>query len=283
MNPGSTFLAVFALMGTSTAAVAQTTTPTAAEPLFKLTCQEGSWAGASRSKRACETRELTLSVAAGQPFTVDGGTNGGISIHGWAGPNVRVRAKVQSWSDTEAAAQAQLQAIRLNSQNQTLRAEASAGADPSGAHWAVSYEIFVPQQTALVLRTHNGGISVDNLQADVRFEAVNGGVDLAGLGGQVKGHTVNGGVSVTLTGSRWDGAGLDVETTNGGISWQLPPGYSAQLFTSTNAGSITSTTSLPVSTSGYVHHQVSGPLGQGGAPLRVITVNGGISIKQAAR
>ena len=279
MNRWSAFLAAFALGGAGTLAVAQTP----AEPLFKLTCQEGNWSGGRNSKRACETRELALAIPAGQPFTVDGGTNGGISVHGWAGPNVRVRAKVQSWGDTEAAAQAQLQAIRLSSQNQTLRAEAPAGADPSGQHWAVSYEIFVPQQTALVLRTHNGGIRLDNLQADVRFDALNGGVDLVGLGGQVKGRTVNGGVSVILTGQHWDGTGLDVETTNGGIHWQLPPGYSAQLFTSTSAGSVTSTLNLPVVKSDYVHHQVSGPLGQGGAPLRVVTVNGGISIKQAAK
>lgn len=265
------------LAGAALSAAAQTVPP----PTFQLNCQDGNWSRGGNSRQACETRDLTLDVPAGRTLTVDGGAGGGISVHGWAGPNVRVRAKVQAWGETEVAAQAQLSAIKISSQNQTLRAEAPAGASRDEQHYAVSYEIFVPEQTALVLHTVNGGISVEDVRAAVRFDAVNGGVSLSRLGGQVAGRTVNGGLSIRLGGQRWEGAGLDVETTNGGITWRVPTDYSAQLFTSTNAGGISASNGLPVTKDGLLHRAVSATLGQGGASLKAVTTNGGISIKQA--
>ena len=90
---------------------------------------------------------------------------------------------------------------------------------------------------------------------------------------------MNGGLSITLTGSKWDGKGLDVQTTNGGINWSLPQNYSAQLFTSTNLGNITSR-GLTVTKSGFMHKEVAANLGKGGAPVKAVTTNGGISLEQ---
>ena len=68
----------------------------------------------------------------------------------------------------------------------------------------------------LVRRT--GGIDIVGVRGDIDFRAVNGGVALTGVAGDVTGRTTNGGVKVELEGVRWDGAGLDVETTNGGVT-----------------------------------------------------------------
>lgn len=259
------------LLGSTLSATAQT----AAEPEFHMACQDNSWGSNRATKQYCETRDLTLNTAAGQALTVEGGPNGGITVHGWDGPNVRVRAKVQSWATSEATAQATVRRLVIGTTDNTLRAT-----DPANDHdWSVSYEIFVPRLTALVLNTVNGGISLDNVQADIRFQAVNGGVTLANLGGQVSGHTVNGGLTIDLTGRQWTGKGLDVQTTNGGIHWKLPRDYSAQFFTSTNIGSIH--TDLPVTKTGLMHREVEASLGKGGAPVRAVTTNGGISVTQA--
>lgn len=266
-------LSALAVLCSTLPAAAQT----GAEPQFTLTCHDGNWSGSRGDKQFCETRDLALTAPAGQPLTIDGGTNGGISVHGWDGPNVQIRVKVQSWAGTDAAAQAQVRSITISTQNNTLRATAP-GQD---GHWSVSYEVFVPRQTALALNTLNGGIHLDGLQADVKFHAVNGGVTLAGLGGQVTGQTVNGGLTIRLTGRQWDGQGLDVATTNGGIRWELPREYSAQLFTSTDVGSIR--TGLPVTKSGYLHREVAASLGRGGAPVKAVTTNGGISVEQPGR
>jgi DUF4097 and DUF4098 domain-containing protein YvlB len=265
-----TFLSALALAFSALSATAQTT-----EPQFSTTCDNGaSWGRSNSQKSFCETRDLTMSAPAGQPLKVNADPNGGITVHGWDGPNVRIRAKIQTWSDTEAEAAARAKRIIIGTANNTLRATVA----EKEQNWSVSYEIFVPRTTALALNTVNGGINLDNLNAAITFETTNGGVNLASLGGQVKGETTNGGVNITLSGSKWEGKGLDVSTTNGGIHWKLPRTYSAQLYTSTNMGGIH--TSLPVTKSGMFHKEVTASLGQGGAPVRAVTTNGGIDVSQ---
>ena len=265
-----TLLSALAVTCCTLAAAAQTVS----EPVFKSTCQESSWGRDKLLKNHCETRNLTLTAPVGAPLTVDAGPNGGITVHGWNGPNVRIRTRVQAWGTSEATAQERVRRIAIDTTNNTLRAT-----DPGrDKEWSVSYEIFVPRETALALNTVNGGISLDNLRSTIAFETVNGGVSLVGLGGQVKGETVNGGLDINLNGNQWEGKGLDVTTTNGGITWTLPRDYSAQLFTSTNMGGIR--TGLPVTKTGMFHKEITANLGKGGAPVRAVTTNGGISVMQ---
>ncbi len=135
----------------------------------------------------------------------------------------------------------------------TLRREGYLGSSRSGgdteeardgpeqnadARWDVSYEIFTPRRSNLSLRTHNGGISLSDVSGRISFRAQNGGVALRNLGGNVTGETTNGGLSVVLTGSGWEGEGLDVRTTNGGLSISVPDNYSAHLETGTVNGSL---------------------------------------------
>lgn len=260
---------LLALAAGPLAAAAQTA------PAFTSTCQN--YPGHKSDKQGfCETRDLTLRVPAGQTLTVSGGANGGIAVRGWDGPDVRVRATVQAWAPTEAAAQAQAKAIIISAADNSLQATA-----PSDSQWAVNYEIFVPRQQALALNTTNGGISLADLRADVHFHTTNGGVALVNLGGQVVGQTVNGGLVIQLGGSGWTGQGLDVSTTNGGIVWNVPAGYSAQLFTSTDAGPIQAP--LPVSkAASSEHRELNAHLGSGGTSLRATTRNGGVVVRQGS-
>jgi DUF4097 and DUF4098 domain-containing protein YvlB len=254
------------------------TAQTPAEPQFSSTCQEGNgWRNGGENKQFCETRDLTMTAPAGEPLTIEGGANGGITVHGWDGPNVRIRAKVTSWASTEAEAQARVKSVSIATSNNQLRATSAEEAE----RYAVSYEVFVPRQTALALNTLNGGISLDHLLGEVKFHATNGGVSLQSLGGQVTGQTVNGGLNIKLSGKQWDGKGLDVETTNGGIHWKVPTDYSAQLFTSTNMGSIR--TNMPVTKSGFLRRELATTLGKGGAPVKAVTTNGGVTVEQVTR
>ena len=261
--------AFFLACGCFTAA-AQTTSA----PVFKLNCQDGGWTSYKQLKNYCETRDLDFEAPVGRPLSVDADPNGGITVHGWDGPDVRVRVKVQAWAATAEKAAARARRIVIAPANGTLRA-----IDPEqDKDWSVSYEIFVPRTTALALNTVNGGISLDNLSSAITFATTNGGIDLANLGGQVKGETTNGGINITLSGSKWEGKGLDVTTTNGGIHWMLPRSYSAQLYTSTTMGGIR--TSLPVTKSGMFRKKVEANLGQGGVTVKAVTTNGGISVDQ---
>ena len=68
----------------------------------------------------------------------------------------------------------------------------------------------------------NGGVSIHDVTGNLEFKTVNGGVSLHHVGGYAHGRTTNGGVSIELGGDRWDGQGLDVTTTNGGVSLRVP-------------------------------------------------------------
>ena len=243
-------------------------------PVFKFTCED-SWSNGGR-QNICEIRDLTMAApAAGQALTIDGRRNGGITVRGWDGADVRVRARVQSWANSSSNAQTQVKAVQIKSTGNTLKAEAGTGDD----NWSVSYEVFVPRKTALALTTYNGGISIDGVQAPITFEAYNGGISLANLGGDVHGSTKNGGVTVRLSGEKWEGKGLDVTTTNGGINWRIPESYSAQLKTETVHGGLS--TDYPITVTGKIGKGLNTKLGQGGALVSVVTTNGGISLRRA--
>lgn len=134
----------------------------------------------------------------------------------------------------------------------------------------------VPEASDLDLETLNGGIEVKGVYGDIRFEAVNGGIRLADLGGDVRGSTVNGGVVVRLAGDRWRGRSLDVDTTNGSVKLQIPEEYSADVETGTVNGSID--LAFPVTIQGKIGRSLRFTLGDGGARVRVQTVNGDVRL-----
>ncbi|MBJ6144300.1 DUF4097 family beta strand repeat-containing protein [Hymenobacter sp. BT559] len=261
-------LALGLLLLSGLAATAQTVPA----PTFTSTCQERN---DGRQKLFCETRDLTLPATAGQPLTIDASTNGSISVKGWDGPDVRMRAKVTAWADTEAEAKAQATAIRISTASNELVAKVPNGVERA----AVSYEVFVPRRMALALTTQNGSIYLAGVQSAITFSAQNGSVSLANLGGQVTGKAVNGSLSIKLSGNQWQGSGLDVETVNGSIRWEVPADYSAQFSTSTTNGSLKTT--LPQSDPKSRKHEVNTALGKGGQPVKAVTTNGSVVVRQS--
>ncbi|UOQ70094.1 DUF4097 family beta strand repeat-containing protein [Hymenobacter cellulosilyticus] len=197
-------------------------------------------------------------------------------MKGWDGKDIRVRAKILAWGKNDEEARKLGRSVTIMAKDYTLRAESS---EPGELGWAVSYEVFVPRNMPLTLRTLNGGINLSDLLGPVTFEAANGGISLVNVGGSVKGRTVNGGVKIKLAGTKWVGEGLDVETQNGSITWDLPKNYSARLFAATTVGSI-SAGKLPVTSSATLQKVVTATLGQGGAPLRAVTTKGSIKLTQ---
>jgi hypothetical protein len=219
----------------------------------------------------CEVRELT--VPAGGVLTVDAGQNGSIGVTGEDRRDVRVRAKVHAWGADEAEAQRIASAVNVRSDG-SLRAE---GPDRRGrVGWSVSYEILTPRDIDLSLETHNGSIAIADVRGNLSFRAQNGAISLEGVGGNVRGRTTNGGVDAELTGDTWEGSGLDVETTNGGIRLRIPEDYSARLETGTVHGGID--IDFPVTLTGRIGRELSTTLGDGGPLVRAETTNGGVRI-----
>jgi Toastrack DUF4097 len=221
----------------------------------------------------CEVREE--SMAAG-PLTVDAGSNGGIRVEGWDQNSIRVVAIVQANAREESRAR------ELASSVQVLvgGGRVSANGPETGRRewWSVSYRINVPRKNDLDLRANNGGISIAAVSGNIRFDTNNGGVTLSDLAGMVRGETHNGGLTVRLAGKSWDGDGIDVETTNGGVTLAIPEGYNAELETRTVNGGFRADYPLTIQGELSFNRGITTRLGSGGPPVRVRTTNGGLKI-----
>jgi hypothetical protein len=239
-------------------------------------CRDGS---RGRQVRHCEVRESTMQGV--NPIDIDAGQNGGIKLRGWDRGDVLVRARIEAYGESDADARALAAGVRIETTGTTVRAEGppvQSSGDRDGQHWSVSFDIQVPRTAMVTLRTVNGGISIDDFHGTAKFRASNGGVSLSNVGGDISGQTTNGGVTVNLQGDRWDGAGLDVETHNGGVRVSLPDNYSAVLDTGTVNGRIN--VDFPVTVQGRLTDRFTTTLGSGGARVRVITTNGGVTIRR---
>jgi hypothetical protein len=237
-------------------------------------CQDESW-GDDRAGY-CEVRQFTL-PASGMVLAVDASPNGGIKVEGMGRGDIQVLAKVVGTAPRASRAREIVNAVRVNATADRVDAEGPPrSADREG--WHVSYRIEVPERTGLSLRSVNGGIAIDNVSGKIDFRTTNGGVNLTRVGGDVRGRTTNGGVDVDLDGSTWDGEGLDVETSNGGVKLAIPANYSANLETGTVNGRLN--LDFPVTVQGRLNKNVSATLGSGGPYIRVRTSNGGVRISR---
>ena len=225
---------------------------------------------------ACEVRDTRLPAPAG-PLTIDASPNGSIRVEGWDQPDVLVRAVVQTYGETDAEAKAALPQVQIAAAGVRVGANGPAwtnGERRSG--WSVTFQVWAPRTTALALSARNGGIAVYAMRGESRFTTENGGVTLDDVGGQVVGSTRNGGVHVRLAGARWEGAGLDVETINGGVTLAVPTGYSAALEVHTVNGGIRTDATAP--SQERRGRELRTTLGGGGPLLKLRTVNGGVRI-----
>ena len=223
--------------------------------------------------RYCEVREATLRPSG--TVSVDARPNGGIQVTAGSGGEVRLEAKVMATASSEDAARQIASEVRIQTSG-TVSAQGPQTRSRDG--WTVSYRLTVPPRTDLDLRSHNGGITLTGVRGRTEFTTTNGGVRVSDAGGSLRGRTTNGGVKVALTGAQWDGEGLDVTTTNGGVVLEVPSDYNAHLETGTTSGSVN--IDFPVRVQGRLSRQLSTDLGSGGPTIRAMTTNGGVTVKR---
>lgn len=226
--------------------------------------------------RYCDVRVERLQPPAGA-VRVDPGSNGGVSFEGWDQSQVEVHARIEARAGSEADARALAERVRLTTAG-TIRAEGPARDDD--AYWHVSYVVYVPARSDLEATTQNGPVGVRGVAGSIRLETRNGPIALRDVGGDVHARAQNGPISVMLTGTTWQGTGLDAETRNGPISLTVPDGYNARLETGTVNGPFSTDLPLTVTLQGRLSGPFTATLGSGGPPIRVLTTNGPVSIKR---
>jgi len=245
---------------------------------------DDAWCRDARDADFCEVREETLNNTS--TIDVDARGNGGVFVRGWDRNDVHVRARVITYARNDGDARDIAREIRLTTQGGVVRADGPSRnrdifrgwRDRHG--WAVSYEVQVPRNARVTVDATNGGIIVENVRGTIDAETTNGGLMLSDVAGNVRGRATNGGVTIEVAGARWQGTGLDVSTTNGGVRLFLPRDYSADLEAHATNGGIS--VDFPMTVQGLINNrrEIRGTIGSGGPPLRVATTNGGVQIRR---
>ena len=122
-------------------------------------CRE--WGNDDDRARHCEVRDVRLPRTTGR-LSVDGRMNGGVWVRGWDRSEILVRAKIQTWAESDAEARRLATAIRIRTTEGRVAAEESETGRRSG--WSVSYDVYVPRRSDLDLVRTMGG-SVEGVQA----------------------------------------------------------------------------------------------------------------------
>jgi hypothetical protein len=221
----------------------------------------------------CEIRNTGYRQQPGGLLSAQPNHNGAVSIRGWDRDSVHVQARIRAVARTEDAARELAQEVRIATDRGNVRASG-----PS-ENWHVHFVIFVPRRTNVRAETTNGPIGLIRVEGNIEVRAVNGPIALHELAGDVRARAQNGPISVKLSGSRWNGVGLDAETHNGPMVLYVPEGYNARLETGTTNGPMS--IDFPITVMGRaLEKRITTTLGDGGPTIRVRTHNGPLTIRR---
>lgn len=238
-------------------------------------CRDDWNRGDDDRERHCEARTTTVRATGGR-IVIDAGQNGGVAVRGGEGSEIRVIAKLAATAPTAREAAEIARGVKVNVSPTSVRSEGPM--NRNRRHWHVSYDVVVPKGADVSIETHNGPISMEGLDGRVEARAVNGPLSIREMGGDVSGRTTNGPLTAELSGTKWMGRGLDLQTTNGPVNLYIPAGYNAHLETGTVNGPMRF--DFPVTVQGRITRQVSTDIGSGGPTIRAVTTNGPVVVRR---
>jgi hypothetical protein len=200
--------------------------------------------------------------------------NGTIEVYGWDRDEVQVHA-----IKTTKHRESDLDRVSIEVES-TPKALSILTRYPQneGVEVTVQYELRVPHGARLErIGTVNGTLRISGVDSVEELHTVNGNVEVFEASGAIRARTTNGNIHLELA-HLSSPAGATLETTNGSLDLAVPSDTQANIEARCLNGNFLS--ELPVTAqSSQRLREVRGQLGQGGAPLQLRTVNGGIRIR----
>lgn len=175
---------------------------------------------------------------------------------------------------------------------------------PENERWVAFFIVRAPRGASLDLHSSNGPISIRDVDGTIDAQAVNGPVSvrdssgtinasttngpvsISGGSGDVRLRATNGPVSVKLSGSAWIG-NLEASTQNGPVSLRMPRGFqSGVVVDALGSGPVSCRAEACAGQRFRLEDGRHGrprriELGSGPQVVRVSTVNGPVSVKEA--
>ena len=129
------------------------------------------------------------------------------------------------------------------------------------------------------LKTTNGRISAYGVSGDIKAETTNGKVDLKEIIGNVSAKSTNGSINSQII-EIDEVKEMNLRTTNGSISLNLPKGINADFDARTSNGKIYS--EFPILVKGEISKShITGKINDGGPLIYIKTTNGNIEILES--
>ncbi len=240
--------------------------------------------------------EISGAMAAGRTLSATT-SNGNIKVAGADEAQCVVKAKItaRGWSAEEAQTIGDAVEISLVEKGGTTEVCVKKPESKLSKYIGISFDITVPKESGLALKTSNGNISLrdtvgsvnagtsnGNISSQdvvgvVNLRTSNGNVTCRGVLEDVKAKSSNGSVVVSYLADAGKAVVVDLETSNGSVRFTGPAGMSAKVEASTSNGSVS--TSLPITVVGKMSKtRLKGTIGQGEGCVRLRTSNGSISI-----
>ena len=225
---------------------------------------------------------------------ISGPINGGLRVRGEGRADYSVRLCKFAAGDSQQEAAARVAQVRL-----VVKDGVVTTTGPNDNTWRASVYVQAPESGQMQVDAHNGPLAVEgisgrliaqtmngplaikNCTGTVEVQAVNGPLALSEIGGNVKATSQNGPLSIDLTGSAWEGEGLDARANNGPLSLHVPDSYqSGVAVTLSNHGPF----SCRAKSCAQAMQQWQGGSGQllfgGPTPVvRVAAMNGPVAIR----
>jgi hypothetical protein len=221
------------------------------------------------------TREYnqTIPLLPGGTFELQN-VNGTVRVEGWDRNEIAIHAVKTARNNKES--DLDLVSIDVDSRPDAVSVATRYPQD-EGVEVQVEYVIHVPRGARVGhVGTVNGTLHISGIDAVQDLRTVNGSIEVFEGGGSVHARTTNGNVHLELS-HTGDPSGTMAETTNGSVLLALPFGTQANLETRCLNGNFFS--ELPVSLEGSLRpREMHGKFGNGGAPIRLHTINGGIRV-----
>jgi hypothetical protein len=166
----------------------------------------------------------------------------GIDIHvsAWNQPTVQVEQEAIHGDATQVAAVITHAngVTTITADYRGPRTSSLFGLLKKGSGVSVRWIVHVPANMALSVVAANGEISVDGVTAALDARTSNGEVKIVGAGPIVTGRTSNGEVNVTIATLAGGAPNIDMRSSNGGLTLNVPKAFSTRVAARTSNGSI---------------------------------------------
>jgi hypothetical protein len=203
------------------------------------------------------------------------GINGSVTVETAVGlRDAEIRVDIQASS--RAASDRRPVLIEGSGARLTIRTEDDEGGSNRRDHVRHNLWVRLPREVSLRVASVNGTVTVSAIDGDVALGSINGQVHVESAGTASRIASINGRTVVAL--SRIGTNGLSVSSLNGGIELLLPHDASADVDIDDVNGGLDSEVAMTLGSRSR-GGRLTGKLGNGGPPITIRSVNGGVSLK----